>query len=47
VRLMALQYIFERISIVRRNKDIYMHFKKLGQHHINDQLLTVNATVTA
>ena len=43
VRLMACQYILERIALTRTNPETYARFKQRRQHHITDMLEPANA----
>lgn len=38
VRLMALQHIFERITLSRGSPDAYREYRQRKQHHITDLL---------
>lgn len=44
IRLMALQYLMERVSLTRQDAATYQRFRDRGEHHINDRLAKVNAT---
>eukprot|EP00775_Hariotina_reticulata_P008998 gene8998-9171_t len=39
IRLMALQYVMERIALTRHDVMTYNRFREKGQNHINDKLL--------
>jgi len=44
MRLMACQYIFERVALTRGNRDTYTRFKERKEHHITDALEPASET---
>jgi len=38
MRLIPLQYIFERIALTRRDLTSYLSFRKRREHYITDQM---------
>lgn len=44
IRLIPLQYIFERIALTRRDLTMYLQFRKRREHYITDNVVNLNET---